>query len=75
MSRDESRYPEPEKFKPERFLTVDGKFNLDPNDPCGFVFGFGRRSSYFQSFSISNSTYQILLEDVLVSISQCQQYG
>jgi len=73
MSRDESRYPEPEKFKPERFLTADGEFNPDANDPCEFVFGFGRR--YFQLSSMSDSTYQILLEDVLVSISQCQLYG
>jgi len=55
MSRDESRYPEPEKFKPERFLTADGEFNPDANDPCEFVFGFGRR--YFQLSSMSDSTY------------------
>jgi len=43
MSRDEKRYPEPEVFRPERFLTVDGKLDPDANDPIDFVFGFGRR--------------------------------
>lgn len=44
MSRDEQRYPEPDLFKPERYLTADGK--LDPDctcDPETFVLGFGRR--------------------------------
>jgi cytochrome P450 len=36
-------YPEPETFKPERYLTPEGK--LDPNvrDPRVACFGFGRR--------------------------------
>lgn len=45
MSREESRYPEPENFKPERFLTADGQLNPDASDPYEFVFGFGRRYS------------------------------
>jgi len=42
MSRDEVRYPEADKFKPERFLNADGTLTAD--DPGDFVFGFGRRS-------------------------------
>lgn len=51
MSRDEQRYPEPDLFKPERYLTPDGK--LDPDctcDPETFVFGFGRRQVFTTRF-------------------------
>ena len=36
-------YPDPESFKPERFLK-DGKINPEVQDPNTFVFGYGRRS-------------------------------
>ncbi|KAJ7505254.1 hypothetical protein B0H11DRAFT_412053 [Mycena galericulata] len=39
MTRDESVYPEPERFNPARFFTTDGKLN---EDNLGFAFGFGR---------------------------------
>ena len=42
MSRDETQYPEAEAFRPERFLTSDGKPNQEIPDPIQ-VFGFGRR--------------------------------
>jgi len=41
MSRDETRYPNPEVFMPERFLDSEGMLNGD--DPAHFAFGFGRR--------------------------------
>ncbi|KAL1748612.1 cytochrome P450 [Schizophyllum fasciatum] len=43
MTHDESVYPDPDTFKPERFLDSAGQ--LDPNvrDPGDIVFGFGRR--------------------------------
>ncbi|TFY69812.1 hypothetical protein EVG20_g2997 [Dentipellis fragilis] len=40
MLNEPSRYPEPESFKPERFLQPDGTLN---DDDVGVVFGFGRR--------------------------------
>ncbi|EPT05741.1 hypothetical protein FOMPIDRAFT_1027275 [Fomitopsis schrenkii] len=42
MSRDPEVYPEPDVFKPERFLTQNGGVS-DLHDPRKFVFGFGRR--------------------------------
>ncbi|KAL0958519.1 hypothetical protein HGRIS_000661 [Hohenbuehelia grisea] len=39
---DEKAYPEPEVFRPERFLTQDGQLDPDVRDPAE-GFGFGRR--------------------------------
>ncbi|KAF9233022.1 cytochrome P450 [Melanogaster broomeanus] len=40
MTHDDVRYPDPNDFKPERFLNSDGTLN---DDAVGYVFGFGRR--------------------------------
>jgi hypothetical protein len=42
MTRDEEVYPDPESFKPERFIK-DGALNKEVRDPRDIVFGFGRR--------------------------------
>ena len=41
MSHDEARYPDAEKFIPERFLNAEGM--LTDDNPADFIFGFGRR--------------------------------
>jgi cytochrome P450 len=40
MAHDEMKYAEPHLFKPERFLSTDGKLN---DDDQILTFGFGRR--------------------------------
>jgi cytochrome P450 len=42
MSRDEEKYSDADKFRPERHFTPDGSLSSDSilNDP---IFGFGRR--------------------------------
>ncbi|RPD69164.1 cytochrome P450 [Lentinus tigrinus ALCF2SS1-7] len=42
-SRDTKYYPEPETFKPERFLLDSGELNPDVLDPAEMAFGYGRR--------------------------------
>lgn len=41
MAHDESRYPNPHAFVPERYLNDDG--SLKPNDLDYIAYGFGRR--------------------------------
>jgi len=40
MSRNDAEYPEPEEFRPERFLSADSTVKADPRE---YAFGFGRR--------------------------------
>ena len=42
MSRDETLYPDPEDFKPERFMVGEDEAPVDPEI---YIFGFGRRST------------------------------
>jgi len=43
MLRNPEDYPEPEQFKPERFIGEDGNINPNVRDPTTVAFGFGRR--------------------------------
>ena len=45
MTRDTDYYEDPEEFRPERHLNLDGDTLVDDKQlPSSFVFGFGRRS-------------------------------
>ncbi|KAI0820677.1 cytochrome P450 [Trametes gibbosa] len=50
FTRDTKHYPEPEEFRPERFLK-DGKIDPDILDPVDFAFGYGRRGCPGRDFS------------------------
>lgn len=43
MLHDPEEYPEPEHFKPERFIGENGQINPEVLDPRIVAFGFGRR--------------------------------
>lgn len=48
MTHDETKYAEPYLFKPEHFLTAEGRLN---DDDQILTFGFGRRCAAFLRLS------------------------
>jgi cytochrome P450 len=81
MLHDETVYPEPFEFKPERFMK-DGQLNPAVRDPDHAVFGFGRRwarpSSYYDFEHILRLTFQYMpwtLYDIRIRLDcRCVAY-
>ncbi|GJE97944.1 cytochrome P450 [Phanerochaete sordida] len=49
---DETRYPDPEAFMPERYLAPDGKLDENAPDPTEACFGYGRRMCPGRQFAL-----------------------
>ncbi|THH30749.1 hypothetical protein EUX98_g3443 [Antrodiella citrinella] len=56
-------YPEPDQFKPERFLDTDGNIDSSVRDPTTIAFGFGRRICVGRYFS--HNTLFICIASIL----------
>lgn len=57
MAHDESKYPEPFEFNPERFLHPDGTLTSD--NVQNIAFGFGRRSCVGKHFAEVSLWYAV----------------
>ncbi|TCD66268.1 hypothetical protein EIP91_001597 [Steccherinum ochraceum] len=54
LMRNADDYPDPDAFKPERFLDKDGSIDPSVRDPTTIAFGFGRRICPGKYFAINN---------------------
>ena len=63
MSRNESKYPKPQEFIPERFLNDDGTLNSD--DVENIAFGFGRRICVGRHFA-DTSVWSVIVKILAV---------
>ncbi|KAH9926320.1 cytochrome P450 98A3 [Epithele typhae] len=51
IARDPELYPDPDAFRPERFLDANSQLDLTRSDPSDYAFGFGRRICPGQHFA------------------------
>jgi len=63
MLRNSEDYPDPDTFKPERFLDKDGSIDRTVRNPDTIAFGFGRRICAGRAFS--NNTLSIFIASIL----------
>ncbi|KAH9885226.1 cytochrome P450 [Cubamyces lactineus] len=61
-TRDLRHYPDPEEFKPERYLK-DGEIDPDVLDPGDIAFGYGRRICPGRDFS--EAVLQVIMSSIL----------
>ncbi|KAG2011938.1 cytochrome P450, variant 2 [Coprinopsis cinerea AmutBmut pab1-1] len=63
MMADPIAYPDPEQFRPERFLLPSGQLNPHVRDPYSIAFGFGKRMC--PGYRMAHSTLFITAATVL----------
>ncbi|KAJ8474341.1 hypothetical protein ONZ51_g7280 [Trametes cubensis] len=61
-TRDPTHYPDPEEFRPERYLK-DGEIDPDVLDPGDIAFGYGRRACPGRDFS--EAVLRVIMSSVL----------
>jgi len=64
MLHDETEYPEPSEFMPERWIPKDGQ--KEPRDPTKVAFGFGRRIC--PGKDLAENTIYIIIVTVLATL-------
>lgn len=67
MLRNETMYPDPESFRPERFMESSGDPILDKKrNPKNYVFGFGRRQC--PGLNLVDSSVWLLMASMLATL-------
>ncbi|KAF9223390.1 cytochrome P450 [Gyrodon lividus] len=69
MTRNEAKYPNPEVFRPERFLNEDGQIN---NDTVSYAFGAGRRICVGRHIADASVWSAIVLILAIFRITKCK---
>ena len=69
MLKDERVYPEPQEFKPERFLK-NGVLDSSVRDPMDIAFGFGRRWALFILPLVHVSLSNVQFIAILIEFAQ-----
>ncbi|KAL1941278.1 hypothetical protein VTO73DRAFT_7490 [Trametes versicolor] len=68
LTHDNERYPDPDEFKPERFLDCNGQYTTTTvPDPRRFLFGFGRRSC--PGMHVADNFLYIVIATVLAAFT------
>ncbi|CDO76603.1 hypothetical protein BN946_scf184868.g17 [Trametes cinnabarina] len=72
MTRDERYYPEPEEFRPQRYLTQDGQKNANVLLPSSFIFGYGRRGRICPGQAFAEATIWLAVANIVALFDICK---